>query len=406
VSTFAPLRVRPFGRLLASYGINETGDVLGAIALAILIFDETQDPLAVALLFVAGKFLPAAVAPVLTARMDQVSMRSALTGLYVAEAAAFLALAWLSERFSLAPVLALALLDGTLALTARGLTRGVVAGTLGSPQMPRAGNGLLNIAFAVASVGGAAAAGALVAGAGVQTALLVDAASFALVAVLIATCRRLPGAREERTALREHLREGLRFARGHRILRLLLSGQALALVLFTLAVPVEVVYAKDTLDAGDLGFGLLSAAWGAGIVVGSGVFIVVRQRSPLVVVLGSTALVGLGYLGMALVRELWPACAASMLGGIGNGIQWVSVMTLLQEHTPQDLQARVSGLLESLGAAMPGLGFLLGGLLASAIGAPTTYAVAGAGILLLAAAAAVGGGLTPRRRRGSPSAVA
>ena len=58
-----------------------------------------------------------------------------------------------------------------------------------------------------------------------------------------------------------------------------------------------------------------------------------------------------------------------MLGGTGNGVQWVAVVTALQEATPIDLQARVVGLLESLGAAMPGVGFLLGGAL-------TTVAIA------------------------------
>ena len=44
------------------------------------------------------------------------------------------------------------------------------------------------------------------------------------------------------------------------------------------------------------------------------------------------------------------ACAFSVLGGAGNGIQWVAVMTALQEATPPEFQARMSGLLESLGA--------------------------------------------------------
>ena len=51
-----------------------------------------------------------------------------------------------------------------------------------------------------------------------------------------------------------------------------------------------------------------------------------------------------------------------MLGGFGNGIQWVSVMTALQEATPDDLQARITGLLESIASAMTGVGFLIGGV--------------------------------------------
>jgi hypothetical protein len=65
------------------------------------------------------------------------------------------------------------------------------------------------------------------------------------------------------------------------------------------------------------------------------------------------------------------------------------VMTLLQEATPSEYQARMSGLLESLGAAVPGVGFLLGGMIV-ALGSPrTAFAVAGGGIILLVLAAAV-----------------
>ena len=52
---------------------------------------------------------------------------------------------------------------------------------------------------------------------------------------------------------------------------------------------------------------------------------------------------------MAGAQTLFVACVLSVLGGAGNGIQWVSVMTALQEATPADYQARVVGLLESLG---------------------------------------------------------
>ena len=66
---------------------------------------------------------------------------------------------------------------------------------------------------------------------------------------------------------------------------------------------------------------------------------------------------------MAGAQSLFYACLLSVLGGTGNGIQWVSVMTALQEATPQDYQARVVGLLESALAAMPGVGYLIGGVL-------------------------------------------
>ena len=92
---------------------------------------------------------------------------------------------------------------------------------------------------------------------------------------------------------------------------------------------------------------------------------------------------------MATAETLLVACLISVVGGAGNGVQWISVVTTLQEMTPADYQARIVGLLESLGAAMPGVGYLIGGTLV-ALGSPrTAYAVAGVGVLVLVLAALI-----------------
>ena len=196
---FAPLAVRPFGRLLTSYTLNELGDSVGVVALAILVFDRTGEVAPTAAFFFAAKFLPALIAPALTARIDQLSLRRTLPVLYFTEALAFAALALIAHSdFLLIPVLALGLLDGSLALTGRALTRGAVAGTLQPAGLLPAGNALLNVGFAVSSVGGAALGGLLIAELGVSTALLVDAASFLAIALLLASTRGLPTVQVER----------------------------------------------------------------------------------------------------------------------------------------------------------------------------------------------------------------
>ena len=64
-------------------------------------------------------------------------------------------------------------------------------------------------------------------------------------------------------------------------------------------------------------------------------------------------------------------------------------MTALQETTPHDLQARITGLLESLTSAMTGVGFLIGGVITSITTPPTAFAVSGIGVALLVLIAAV-----------------
>jgi MFS family permease len=380
----APLGLRPFGRLLTSYTVNELGDSIGVVALSLLVFDATGEIAPTAGFFLVAKFLPALLAPALTARLDQVDPRRALPTLYVLEAGLFAALALIAGgTFSLPLVLLLGLLDGVLAITGRGLTRGAVGATLQPAGLLKEGNALLNLGFALASVGGAALAGVLVAKAGLETALFVDALSFLVIAGLLATARDLRTEHVEPVPWRENFALGLQFARRHATVRLLLIGQALALVCFTLIVPIEVVYAKESLGTTSAGFGALLSAWGAGIVLGSVVYLGVRHRSALGLILLSSAAIGVAYLGMAAAQALWVACGLSVLGGTGNGIQWVAVMTGLQEATPPHFQARITGFLESIGAALPGVGYLIGAVIAALVSPRAAYAVAGAGVLAL-----------------------
>src|SRR4051794_2731169 len=387
-----PLRVQPFGRLLASYTVNDLGDSIGVVALAVLVFDRTQDVAATAAFFLVAKFLPALFATGLTAHLDRHPVRRVLPAIYVVEALVFAALALLAwgDRFLLAAVMVLGLVNGTLAITGRGLTRGAVAAVLGPQRLISEGNALMNLGFAASSVFGAALAGALIAAFGLSVALLADAASFLVIAALLGTSSKLPAL--EHTAYEPwhtRVRAGLSFARGHRALRTLLIGQALALVCFTVIVPIEVIYAKQTLGTTSAGYGVMLSAWGAGIVLGSLVFVALKNRSGFGLIVISSALVGLAYVGMSQTSALWVACAMSVVGGTGNGVQWVAVMTALQEATPGEYQARVSGLLESIGAAMPGIGYLLGGILTT-VGSPrTAFAFAGVGILVLVAGALV-----------------
>src|SRR5712691_9260915 len=65
----APLRRPAFRRLASSFAINELGDWLGLIALAVLVFDRTNSALATTGLFLGTRFLPALLAPAFVARI-------------------------------------------------------------------------------------------------------------------------------------------------------------------------------------------------------------------------------------------------------------------------------------------------------------------------------------------------
>jgi MFS family permease len=383
-----PLRRPAFRRLATSYAVNELGDWMGIVALSVLVFDRTGSALATAALFLGTRFVPAMLAPLLVVRVEPPPPRFVLPVVYAGEAAVFGGLALLAMHFSLAAVCALAAVDGALALTGRTLTRAVTAAMLEPAGELRAGNAILNFAFTWGAAIGPAIAGVVVAAFGVQTALLLDAVSFYAIAWILLTAGPLPQAAPDSSRVRERVRAGISYIRESSALRTLLSGEGIVFVFFAAVIPVEVIYAKETLGAGDSGYGLLLASWGVGMVLGSLVFAALRRASLAYLLLFSTLTVGAGYLGMAVAPALATACAAAMVGGTGNGIQWVAMVSAVQELTAPNMQARVMSVLESLGAAMPGVGYLLGGLISNATSPRVTFLVAGVGVLATIAVAA------------------
>ncbi len=386
----APLERPQFRRLAGSYVLNELGDWMGIVALSVLVFDRTGSAMATAALFIGTRFLPGFLAPILVARVERPPPRFALPVIYCGEAAAFAGLALLAgSGFSLAPVVVLAAIDGTLALAGRALTRAVVVALLEPAGELRAGNSVLNIALTGGAAIGPAIAGLLVAGFGAQSALLLDAVSFYAVALILLTAGPLPQADPDPGLVGERIRAGLDYIRERATLRRLLIAQGAAFVFFAAALPIEVIYAKQTLGASDSGYGLLLASWGGGMLLGSFVFAAARSVALPVLLFFSTATVGIGYLGLAAAPSLGIACAIAVVGGAGNGVQWVSVISAVQELTISSMQARVMSVLESIGAAMPGIGYFLGGLVATGTTARATLLAAGIGVLATVAISAV-----------------
>jgi MFS family permease len=91
---------------------------------------------------------------------------------------------------------------------------------------------------------------------------------------------------------------------------------------------------------------------------------------------------------MGVAPSLLVAGAGAVLGGFGNGVQWVAVVSWVQRRAPAHLGRRMPAVLESLGALAPGAGFLLGGVVVTLLDPRTclvALATAIAGVGLFAA---------------------
>ncbi|HWY91044.1 MAG TPA: MFS transporter [Solirubrobacteraceae bacterium] len=436
----SPLRDPKLRRIVAAYTVNRLGTWFGFIALSVAVYEHTHSSIAVAALLVAGQVLPAFVVPALVARVEAASRRGELSALYLFEAAATAALAGLVWRFWLPGILLLVALDGTAALAASALLRAAAARAarewaydrhtqtapapknlpahtyvgqagialavgesgLGAPELDgedgvdrtridpreasaleaeRRANAAINIGFAVTFTLGPALAGLAVPAFGAPAALLIDAASFVICGAMLLDLR--PHSDDaETSSVRARVRAAWRHINEAPGLRGLLLAEAVALVFFEFSPPIEVAYAKSTLHAGDGGYGLLLGVWGLGVAVGSIVFARSIRRSLGMLLSASTLAVGLAYLGWAIAPSLAVACAAGLIGGVGNGVQWAALISAVQRLTPQNLHGRMMGAVESLGAICPGIGLSLGGAIAALSSPRDAFLVAGVGAAL------------------------
>jgi MFS family permease len=392
-------------RIITAYTVNRLGSWVGLVALSLAVFDHTHSALAVAALLFAWQALPAFLVPALVARVEASAHRSELSGLYFFEAVATAALAVLLWHFSLPAVLVLAALDGTAALTASALMRAEVARVARdevhtlpgnearsresledeAQEAERKANAVLNIGFSTAFVAGPAVGGLVVAAAGAPAALFIDVGSFLICGALLIDLH--PHVEEAAgDSVRARVRAAWQHIKEVPALRSLLLAEGIALLFIQAGGPIEVSYAKATLHAGDRGYGLLVTAWGAGAVLASVIFARAVRRSLGVMLSGGILALGLAFIGFSVAPSLPLACVASLVGGIGNGLEWPSLISLVQRLTPQPLHGRLMGAIESLAAVCLAFGLPFGGALVALSSPRIAFLILGIGATVATAA--------------------
>ncbi len=298
--------------------------------------------------------------------------------------------AYLGLVFAHRPVV---LLAGALAATAlaspfRAASAAAIPNLVAADDLPWA-NAQLGAAFNVALVAGPVVGGALVAASGADLVFAVNAVSFAISAAVIATTRGTFGAPKHHFVPEEHRASGLfagfRFIVSSGRLAPLAVASALAFASFGTALVIDPALSRY-FHAGSLGYGLLTAVWGAGAVVGAVVAgrVVTVERAHHAVVRGMAAMaVSLG--SIAVLPTFPLIVAAGAIGGAGSGFVFIPWLLLLQHHSPDHVRGRVVAAAD----AFDQIAFLAGmGLAVPAIALANPHrAYALAGMLLVAATA-------------------
>jgi len=239
--------------------------------------------------------------------------------------------------------------------------------------------------------------GILIAAQGPDLAYWINALTFVVSAAFLA---RIPAARLQagRVESRGHWRDigdGIQVVlRSRALLTVLVVWNVVMLGNAAINV-AEVVLAKVALDSGNIGFGVLVAAGGLGLTLGSFASgsAVARVGLGRLYALG-IVLMAAGYALAAVAPNIYVAVPAVVLASFGNGAAVVCNALFVQRGAPDELRGRAFTVIMSSNYALLGAGMAAAGALTDAFGARWVWGGAAAAYLV---AGVLAFALAPRR---------
>jgi ribosomal protein S18 acetylase RimI-like enzyme len=361
--------------------VSHVGDGVALVALVLLVQSTEGTGTSVGALLLATS-VPRFLGPLAGAVVDRVEQRSLMILCDLGNTAIFSAIAW--ARPSLGPLLALVAASAVLDTLFSPAGRTAVPVLVEPDDLLRANAWMgtsLNLQVALGSLVG----GALVAAFGARGALAANAASFLVSAALLAG---LPALRADRSRQPGGIftvgSEGLSFAWRERVVRTFVLALFLGVAFAAVDNVALVFLVRETLVGGPIAFGVVSAAYGIGMMAVSLALAWRRTTlatSSLLVVAWFAS--GFGTLLTGLAPTLAVVAVAQGLGGGGNGAENIAADTLIQRVVPRELMGRVFGLVGTAAFGGSTLAYALGGPLLDLTSARAVFVVAGAGILLV-----------------------
>lgn len=262
--------------------------------------------------------------------------------------------------------------------------------TIVPPEGLLAANALIAQAFYVVRLLSPAAAGALVAWLTEKSCFYLDTASFIFSASMIfgLTVVRPARASSEKNvkSLTQDFLAGNKFIFTHAGLAFVFIAMAVAMFVLSSFSPLISIYIRDSLHAGVIMYGAISAMVGVGMIVGTQFVNKLQSRSKAHVVLGGLFALGIGAFVLGAFRNTAMAALSTFTMGFAIAFVWVPAQTMSQQETPPAMVGRVSSTFMSLISLSQIFGLLLSGFLAQKLGIRLLF-IACAGVLGLISAA-------------------
>jgi MFS family permease len=365
--------------------ISLPGTWMQRITQAWLILTLTRSPLAVGVLALA-QFLPFTVfslfAGVVVDRLDprRTVIGTQIGHMVLASTIAVITLLGLVEAWH---VYVIAFLGGTVQVLDAPARQQLTYRMVGRDELQNA-VALNSSVFNASRIFGPAVAGVLLAAFGAGICFAINAVSFLAVLGGLLMMRQsefFPVRKSERPTMFRGVREGLAYATRTRDVALVLL---LTLVISTFCLNFNVllpVLAKHTLHAGPRTFGVLSAAFGLGALIG-GLLAAAQGRARKRLMLIGSAGFGLSELLLAPGTSVWLACLLLFAAGISFTTWSSNSNSIVQLAAPDHLRGRVIGLYFFAFAGTGAIGGIMSGWLIHLGGTRLAFAVAGVAALV------------------------
>lgn len=403
--TYGILRSGPFPAYLASRTFSIVGSQMMATAVGWQVVERTRSPLALGLVGLAQVLPVLILAPWAGHLADRADRRRVMmfTQTLHAACAAALALTVLFPGIPLAVLYAILFADGA----ARGIqspsAQAILPNLVPPALLARAVSWRL-VSFELSSIGGPLTAGFLIGRVGMAPVYVAAAMLLILgAAVLWWLPRQVPRADGGPAADGRDLLAGFRYVWGRPVLRGALALDLFA-VLFGGVTALLPIFARDILEAGPEGLGMLRGANSVGSLL---MTFVLLHRPPFERAGPSLLLAVAGYgacmAGFGLSTSFWLSMALLVASGLFDAVSVVIRHTMIQADTPDRMRGQVSAVNGVFIVSSNQLGEFESGLAAQLLGVAPSVVVGG--ILTLAVVSIAAWKVPEIRRLGRLDAI-
>jgi MFS transporter, DHA3 family, macrolide efflux protein len=378
---------KPFRTLWLAQFVSVFGDFLAVFAVISLItFRWHGTPIQVTTVIIAYMLPLALIGPVAGVFVDHWNVKRVMIASDLIRAALILGLVFVHDFVQICAIFVLLSAVSSFFAPAQSVT----LRTIVPPEGLLAANALMQQAFFVVRLLSPVAAGVLVSWLTEKSCFYLDVASFVFSAAMISGLAivRPARAQSEKTvrSLTQDFLQGNKFIFTHAGLSFVFIAMAVAMFMLSSFSPLISIYIRDSLSAGTLWFGVISAMVGVGMIVGTQLVTrLVKSMSKSHVVLSGLVSLGIGAALLGGFRNIPLASLSTFMIGFAIAFVWVPAQTMSQQETPPAMVGRVSSSFMSLISIAQVLGLVLSGYLAQRLGIRPLF-LSSAGVLALLSA--------------------